>query len=166
MNKIQACIIVSSILLSACLPLEPATSDDTAAINDPYTINDPSTSVETSLRPKRTSIFTYPLAVTEAQSEMGINGVLHWQDGCLYLKNGTNKVTPIFPESVTSWDEEQQVITLNGHKYRIGDTVSTNGGAGNYDPDKDNYFKHQGDSACLTDELLFLGTQIQVTDTK
>ena len=161
MNKIQACIIVSSVLLSACLPLEPATTTDDAA-----TINDPSTSVETSLRPKRTSIFTYPLAVTEAQSEMGINGILHWQDGCLYLKNGTNKVTPIFPESVTSWDEEQQVITLNGHKYRIGDTVSTNGGAGNYDPDKDNYFKHQGDSACLTDELLFLGTQIQVTDTK
>lgn len=116
-------------------------------------INDPSTSVKASLHPKRTSIFTYPLPVNEAQSEMGINGVLHWQDGCLYLKNGSNKVTLIVPESVTSWDEEQRIITLNGHKYRSGDTISTNDGAENYDSAKDNYLKHQGDSVCLTDKF-------------
>lgn len=54
-------------------------------------------------------------------------GVLAVEGDCLYL-DGFGRRLPIWPRSITKWDESEQVLTYNGFEYRAGDPIAFRGG--------------------------------------
>lgn len=82
-------------------------------------------------------------------------GVITLRDGCLYF--GSHPVS--LPKQYTQWDASAGVLTFVGREFRLGETISTNGGyrarAG---------LPTEGEeslpSSCEGDEIFGAGTQI------
>lgn len=142
--------------LSACTTSSPTIdkqSTPLAAVND------------LSAKPIKikTSIFTYPFdpEINIAQTQAVVSGTFIWEKGCIFLKTGDEYTTPLFPSSVTTWDEQKQIITIDGHAFKMGDDIRTNGGYGRYDPAEgfSNELEKQGNKKCLKPTLSGIGTQ-------
>lgn len=135
------------------------------------TVDKPSTPIKTaavdglSTAPPqiKTSIFTYPFdpKTNIAQTQAAVSGTFIWEDGCIFLKMGDEYTTPLFPSSVTTWDEQKQIITIDGHAFKMGDDIHTNGGYGRYDPAEgfSNELEKVGDKKCLKPTLSGIDTQ-------
>jgi len=142
--------------LSACTTSSPTIdkqSTPLAAVND------------LSAKPIKikTSIFTYPFdpEINIAQTQAVVSGTFIWEKGCIFLKMGDEYTTPLFPSSVTTWDEQKQIITIDGHAFKMGDDIRTNGGYGKYDPVEgfSNELENMGNKKCLKPTLSGIGTQ-------
>lgn len=146
------------VVLSACTTSsptidKPSTPITTAAVND-----------LSKAQPQiKTSIFTYAFdpEINIAQTQAVVSGTFIWEEGCIFLKMGDEYTTPLFPSSVTTWDEQKQIITIDGHAFKMGDAIHTNGGYGRYDPAKgfSNELENMGDKKCLKPTLSGIGTQ-------
>ncbi len=65
-----------------------------------------------------------------------ISGTLVLEDGCLYLRNGAQRILPLFPWPGTRWDPERQTLTVFEElTLRIGQNVSAGGGFIGDEPD-------------------------------
>ena len=58
--------------------------------------------------------FTYPYE-HGAEIEPAMGGTLVMKDGCLLIQNGDRLNVPVFPHSITTWNEETQTLTANGY---------------------------------------------------
>ncbi len=105
--------------------------------------------------------FTYSYSPgMEIQPATG--GTLVMQNGCLLLQNGEELSVPVFPHSVTSWDEKKQILNANGVEIALNTRLFTNGPLGTYQYDDDFNFEfvQEADRACLQDKtVLILGSQ-------
>ncbi len=154
---ISTCLALS-IVLSACTTPsptidKPSTPITIAAVND-----------LSKAQPQiKTSIFTYPFdpEVNIAQTQAVVSGTFIWEEGCVFLKMEDEYTTPLFPSSVTTWDEQKQIITIDGHAFKMGDHIRTNGGYGKYDPAEgfSNELEKACDKKCLKPTLSGIGTQ-------
>lgn len=114
---------------------------------------------------KKTSIFYYYVnPVRPAQSAAGVEGNFAWKDGCIYLvgKDGVYNTAmfPLYPKGIVKWDEANKTLNLNGHIYKMGDFISTNGQYSDYIPNSPigiDYEK-QGNKKCLNPTLVQIGT--------
>lgn len=112
-----------------------------------------------------TSIFYYYVnPVRPAQSAAGVEGNFAWKDGCIYLvgKDGVYNTAmfPLYPKGIVKWDEANKTLNLNGHIYKMGDFISTNGQYSDYIPNSPigiDYEK-QGNKKCLNPTLVQIGT--------
>ena len=57
-----------------------------------------------------------------------LTGPLNLKDNCLMI--GDQAV--VFPAETTSWDAQNQILTIRKTKYRLGDTMSVGGGEYSY----------------------------------
>lgn len=144
--------------LSACTTSsptinKPSTPLTTAAVND---LSEKSTQI-------KTSIFTYPFdsEINIAQTQAVVSGTFIWKEGCIFLKTGDEYTTPLFPSSVTIWDEQKQIITIGGYAFKMGDDIHTNGGYGRYDSAEgfNKELEKAGNKKCLKPTLSGIGTQ-------
>ena len=53
-----------------------------------------------------------------------LTGSLNLKDNCLMIGNQL----VVFPAETTSWDVQNQILTIGKTKYRLGDTLSVGGG--------------------------------------
>ena len=113
---------------------------------------------------QKTSIFTYDVSPTSyAQPVAAVTGTFVWKDGCIYIIDDGKYRTALFPslpEGVFSWDEATKTLNLEGHIFKMGDRIATNGGWLNYIPNSNaaKYLEAQGDKKCLTSTLTMIGT--------
>ncbi|MCR6712855.1 MAG: hypothetical protein NVV57_09235 [Demequina sp.] len=59
-------------------------------------------------------------------------GTLVLHDGCLVMGDADGDAVHgvlVFPRSLTSWDNDKQVLTYAGHEFRMGDSFSAGGGS-------------------------------------
>lgn len=80
-----------------------------------------------------------------------LEGTLLLKNGCLYL----NELLLILPEGNFNWDDQQQVLTLYGNAYKVGQHVVFGGGGGNYQRDAGHI--KQLSKQCKTDYIWFAG---------
>ena len=83
---------------------------------------------------------TTPYATYEPTAPFGtgdgalLDGILRQRNGCIVveIKDGSeadgSEVLPIFPATVTAWDEAKNSLILNGTEYLLGSQVSFGGG--------------------------------------
>lgn len=127
-----------------------------------YTSN-ASTQVTESVTTK-TSIFTYDVSpTTYAQPVAAIRGKFVWEDGCIYLVDNGEYSTAMFPslpKGIFKWDEATKTLNLEGHTFKMGDRIATNGGWLTYIPNSNasKYLEAEGDKKCLTPTLTMIGT--------
>jgi len=122
--------------------------------------------IQETMKPtQKTSIFYYYVnPVRPAQSAAGVEGNFAWKDGCIYLvgKDGVYNTAmfPLYPKGIVKWDEANKTLNLNGHIYKMGDFISTNGQYSDYIPNSPigiDYEK-QGNKKCLNPTLVQIGT--------
>lgn len=80
-----------------------------------------------------------------------LEGTLLLKNGCLFL----NELLLILPEGNFNWDDQQQVLTLYGNTYKVGQHVVFGGGGGNYKRDAGRI--KQLAKQCKTDYIWFAG---------
>lgn len=112
-----------------------------------------------------TSIFYYPVApVGHGQATALVTGKFAWKDGCLYLvgrDGGYNTAMfPMFPKGLIQWDEASKTITLDGHDFKMGDFISTNGHYSDYVANSPLglEYQNQGNKKCLNPTIANIGT--------
>ncbi|MGP9829692.1 hypothetical protein [Psychrobacter sp. AOP1-A1-60] len=111
-----------------------------------------------------TSIFTYDVSPTSyAQPAASVSGVFFWKEGCIYLLDNGEYRTALFPslpKGIFKWDEATKTLNLEGHIFKMGDKIVTNGGWLTYVPNSngDKALEAQGDKKCLTPSLTMIGT--------
>ncbi len=109
--------------------------------------------------PTKTSIFTYHIDPDENYQTLArITGTFEWDNECIFLKTGDDYYTPMFPDAFTDWDEDTKTLTLDGHIFKMGDFIDTNGGYGTYKPNTGNGLEEQGDPKCLKPNVAGIGT--------
>lgn len=110
---------------------------------------------------QRSNIFTYSFDPNDPQIDMGVSGTLLVKDNCLLLMDGSGEiVTPVFPDGVSRWDEEEGIVHIYGKQFPVGSMVKTNGGYFDYAPEaRFDPFKSKADPSCLKDKRLILGTK-------
>lgn len=121
---------------------------------------------ETEIKLKQsTSIFYYPVApVGHGQATALVTGKFAWKDGCLYLvgKDGVYNTAmfPMYPKSLVQWDEASKTITLDGHDFKMGDFISTNGHYSDYVANSPMglEYQKQGNKKCLNPTIANIGT--------
>lgn len=141
--------ILLVILLSACQSTSTLQPEPVIAIN-----------------PKqKTSIFYhYVDLVYKAQPMAVVSGTFDWKDDCLYLVLDDGEyTTPLFPElpkGLVKWDEVNKTLNLDGHTFKMGDYINTNGGYLPYHPGSVGHaeYEKQGDKKCLMPTLVMVGT--------
>ena len=63
------------------------------------------------------------------QSLSGVAGKFIYEDECLvFIEDLGFRATPILPFGVTEWDEESQILHVQGKKIEMGQHISSNGG--------------------------------------
>jgi len=114
---------------------------------------------------QKTSIFYhYVDAVYQAQPMAVVRGTFDWKDDCLYLVLDDGEyTTPLFPElpkGLVKWDEVNKTLNLDGHTFKMGDYINTNGGYLPYHPGSVGHaeYEKQGDKKCLMPILVMVGT--------
>ena len=111
-----------------------------------------------------TSIFTYDVSpTTYAQPVAAVRGTFVWENGCIYIIDDGEYRTALFPslpKGIFKWDEANKTLDLEGHIFKMGDRIATNGGWLNYIPNSngDKYLEAQGDKKCLNPSLAHIGT--------
>lgn len=139
--------------LFALLPLVLAACTTVPQANEETSLKHESTA------PTKTSIFTYHIDPDENYQALArITGTFVWEDGCIFLKSGDYYSTPMFPNAFTVWDEGTKTLTLNGHVFKMGDFITTNGGFGAYRPNTGDPLEKQGDKKCLKPQIAGIGT--------
>ena len=113
----------------------------------------------------KTSLFYYYVnPVRPAQSAAVVEGNFAWKDGCIYLvgKDGVYNTAmfPLYPKGIVKWDEASKTLALDGHVYKMGDFISTNGQYSDYVPKSPIgiEYENQGDKKCLNPTLAQIGT--------
>lgn len=96
----------------------------------------------------------YQIRIMKAQA-----GKLVYRDGCLSLFNGTEYVTPVFPNAVTTFDKQNQTLEMLQVKFNMQDMIM----AGGYQIASKDYLEKHGDELvtqaperCLLDEVMVL----------
>ena len=143
--------------LAACTTTNPtkATDVDTAK---PSEIPQPAPTVAQK-PPIKTSIFTYPFTpYVDGQDFSVVRGTFLWQDGCIYLKQGDEVSTAMFPSSLVKWDESSRTLTLKDEVFEMGEYIRTNGAYRPYFPNQGDPLEKQGDAKCLKPMISGLGT--------
>ena len=118
------------------------------------------------IEPKQTtSIFYYPVApVGHGQATALVTGTFAWKAGCLYLvgKDGVyhTAMFPMYPKGLVQWDEASKTITLDGHDFKMGDFISTNGHYSDYVANSPMglEYQNQGNKKCLNPSIANIGT--------
>lgn len=116
---------------------------------------------DTNISEVHAPFFTYPYS-PGFEIQPAISGTLIMQNGCLLLQNGEELSVPVFPDGVTSWNKEKQVLTANGVEIPLNTTLFTNGPLGQYEFSDSLHFEfvQKGDNKCLQDRTMFiLGSQ-------
>lgn len=80
-----------------------------------------------------------------------LEGTLLLKNGCLYL----DEILPILPEGNFNWDDQQQVLTLYGNAYKVGQRAVFGGHPGNYQQDAGRI--KQLSKQCKTEHIWFAG---------
>lgn len=145
-------IIVAS-YLSACTTL-PAVKDSVKKNQDV------APDIQPPLKSKK-DYLTYTLDTSEdaTQSQAAIEGTFVLKDGCFILDHGNGFYsTPMFPDSISKWNKEDHVMTINGISFGLGDRIYTNGGYYLYGPDANTQLEEEIDKKCLMPSISFLGT--------
>lgn len=113
----------------------------------------------------KTSIFYhYVDPKLPSQAMAVVSGTFEWKDDCLYLVLDTGKyATPLFPElpkGLVKWDESTKTLNLDGHIFKMGDSIYTNGAYLPYYPNTVGgaEYERQGDKKCLMPSLVQVGT--------
>lgn len=153
----NALVVLASLLAVSCttIPVSNQT-EPVAAIKPTPEFVEPE---------QKTSLFYYYVnPVRPAQSAAVVEGKFAWRDGCIYLvgRDGVYNTAmfPLYPKSLVEWDEASKTLILNGHIYKMGDFISTNGHYSDYvsnSPIGIEYEK-QGDKKCLKSTLAKIGT--------
>lgn len=63
------------------------------------------------------------------QSLSGVAGKFVYENDCLvFIEDLGFRATPILPFGVTKWDEDNQILYIQGKKIEMGQHISSNGG--------------------------------------
>ncbi len=168
--KRHTAILTSILVLTACSTNSLRTTSDlttTAKKNQP-------TVIKTGKSPVTTSIFRYYTdPIHHGQSASVVQGKFFWHEGCLYLAQLEKTesqaevkfytaIFPDYPKEIVQWDETTKTLTFNGHLFKMGDYIHTNGHLAPYSPkiDIEGYAK-QGNSQCILPRLAYIGTSIR-----
>lgn len=114
---------------------------------------------------QNTNIYYYDVDPNRpAQPAAVVSGKFEWKDGCLYLVDDSGEyMTPLFPKypkNLVKWDESTKTIELDGHVFKMGDPIYTNGGYQSYVPNSvgDAEYEKQGNKKCLAKTQVKVGT--------
>ena len=110
---------------------------------------------------KYADIFTYEFDPSHPQIDMSVSGKLVIQQDCLLIVSETGGFsTPVFPEGVSYWDKDKNIIYINDKGFAIGTTIHTNGSYFNYHPNAQfDPFISKAHPSCLRDSRLIIGTK-------
>lgn len=152
----KAFLILTGLVVVGC------TTAPVANPPEPLTVIKP---IQEVVEPEQTtSIFTYDVSpTTYAQPVAAVRGTFVWENGCIYIIDDGEYRTALFPslpKGIFKWDEANKTLDLEGHIFKMGDRIATNGGWLNYIPNSngDKYLEAQGDKKCLTPTLTMIGT--------
>ncbi len=153
----KSLLALASLFLVGCMAAPVAT------LPEPLTSIKP---IPEFIKPKqKTSIFYhYVDPVHQAQPMAVVSGTFDWKDDCLYLILGDGEyTTPLFPEfprGLVKWDEVTKTLNLDGHTFKMGNYINTNGGYLPYHPGSVGHaeYEKQGDKKCLMPTLVMVGT--------
>ena len=92
----------------------------TAAEREAAPVNDPTLAADS------------PVALAPYSAEgdaMAVAGTLALEDGCLYLRNGQQRLLPVFPWPGTRWEPATRTIVIfERDRYRVGERIEAGGG--------------------------------------
>ncbi|TXD97565.1 hypothetical protein ES754_00835 [Psychrobacter frigidicola] len=152
----NAFLILTSLIVVGCTTAPVATPSESVAMIKP---------VPEVVEPeKTTSIFTYDVSpTTYAQPVAAVRGVFVWENGCIYIIDDGEYRTALFPslpKGIFKWDEATKTLDLEGHVFKMGDYISTNGSYKRYTPNTVGGadYEKQGDKKCLTPSVAKIGT--------
>ncbi|WFF37927.1 hypothetical protein LU290_06580 [Moraxella nasibovis] len=84
------------------------------------------------------------------------------ENRCLLIKHDDGQYSiPVFPDGITSWNEQKQILTIYNDEYRLGDHIFTNYLRHEpYSAKKQHQFIKQANTQCLQEgrNIVYLGT--------
>jgi len=104
--------------------------------------------------------YSYPFTTSDlyqVRTMKAQGGKLVYRNGCLSLFNGSKYVTPVFPNAVTTFDNQNQILEMLQVKFNMQDMIM----AGGYEQSAKEYLKQnqtvtQAPKRCLLDEVMVL----------
>lgn len=106
--------------------------------------------------------FSWDLKAGGAEDAPAFLGRVVMENRCLLIKHDNGRYSiPVFPDSIMSWDEQKQILTVKNDEYRLGDYIFTNYLRHEpYSTKKQHQFIKQADTQCLQEgrNIVYLGT--------
>ncbi|UXZ04530.1 hypothetical protein [Moraxella nasicaprae] len=131
--------------------------------NSPSTQDMPKDDVNTqAIIKQRNPYFSWDLKAGGAEDAPAFLGRVVMENRCLLIKHDDGRYSiPVFPDSITSWNEQKQILTVYDDEYRLGDYIFSNYLRHEpYSTQKQHQFIKQADAQCLQEgrNIVYLGT--------
>ncbi|WLF83171.1 hypothetical protein [Moraxella sp. ZY210820] len=106
--------------------------------------------------------FSWDLKAGGEEDAPAFLGRVVMENRCLLIKHDDGRYSiPVFPDSITSWNEQKQILTVYNDEYRLGDYIFSNYLRHEpYSVKKQHQFIKQAQSQCLQEgrNIVYLGT--------